>query len=452
MIEYIVYTSIVWLALIVIYIIFLRNETSFKYNRIFLLSSLILGLILPVLPRFPTVHFNAIEKVINPIQFSLPEIIVGSQNNSFEQSPMFSFNYILPLIYLIGVLFFTIKLLKSIYAIKKLYNFGEKIKLKDYTLIIIDNDIPTFSFLKYVFISKMLYKSTEKEKILMHEYFHVNQNHSIDILFTEILKIILWFNPIVYIYSFFIKEIHEFDADNSVIKNISKKVYSELLINQLQIAVQYNLANYFINSLIKNRIKMMYKAKTKNKWKYFITIPVIILLTIIINSCQYGNTETTEKTEKAVVPPPPPPEPKDFDSPVPPPPPKPHNIYDENEIYSIVEEMPRFPGCESETSKEEKQKCSFEKLYQYIYKNLEYPKKAQEEGIQGKVTIRFVINKEGYIVNSTILKNIGGGCGEAALEIVNNMNKLQERWTPGKQNGNTVNVFMTLPVVFKLTD
>ncbi|HHH52664.1 MAG TPA: energy transducer TonB, partial [Bacteroidetes bacterium] len=129
--------------------------------------------------------------------------------------------------------------------------------------------------------------------------------------------------------------------------------------------------------------------------------------------------------------------------------PPPINDNDDAPI-NIVEIMPRFPGCEDMNTNMEREKCAQEKMLQYIYSNLEYPVIARETGIEGRVVIRFVVSKTGEINSVKILRDIGGGCGEAAAEVINNMNNLPEKWIPGRQGGRKVSVFYTLPVVFKL--
>ena len=110
-------------------------------------------------------------------------------------------------------------------------------------------------------------------------------------------------------------------------------------------------------------------------------------------------------------------------------------LKDVDEVYTVVEEFPAPKG-------------GMEAFYQYVSKNLEYPKSARELGIQGKVFIQFVVDDSGEIINVETIKGIGGGCDEAALEIVKN----SPLWTPGKQSGKTVKVRMVLPITFKFDD
>lgn len=133
----------------------------------------------------------------------------------------------------------------------------------------------------------------------------------------------------------------------------------------------------------------------------------------------------------------------------PPPPPPVHPGDEEEELYKVVEEMPIFAGCdEFEGDKMAKRKCGEEKMLQFIYKNLKYPDGARKKKVDGMVVVQFTIGKNGAVRNAKVVRNIGEGCGEAALEVVNAM----PTWTPGKQRGKPVAVLYTLPVRFKLED
>lgn len=106
---------------------------------------------------------------------------------------------------------------------------------------------------------------------------------------------------------------------------------------------------------------------------------------------------------------------------------------DEGKVFTIVEEMPAFPGGE-------------EKLLEYLQKNIKYPPVARENGIMGVVYVTFVVDKDGKIKDSKILRGIGGGCDEEALRVIKSM----PQWKPGKQNGRAVQVQYNVPVRFSL--
>ena len=106
---------------------------------------------------------------------------------------------------------------------------------------------------------------------------------------------------------------------------------------------------------------------------------------------------------------------------------------EEAEIFTVVEEMPEFPG-------------GMAKLADYLAKNIKYPQLARESGIQGRVFINFVVENDGSVTNVKVMRSLGGGCDEEAVRVVKSMPK----WKPGKQRGKPVRVSYNLPVNFKL--
>ncbi len=134
-----------------------------------------------------------------------------------------------------------------------------------------------------------------------------------------------------------------------------------------------------------------------------------------------------------------------------PPPPPPSLLIEGREVFKVVDVMPRFPGCEYKDFRDQaKKKCADGKLLKYVYKNLKYPKSAKKEGIEGIVVISFIVTRDGHISNADVKRAIGGGLDSLALEMVNNMNNLKEKWTPGTINGEAVDAYYILPIKFKL--
>jgi periplasmic protein TonB len=130
----------------------------------------------------------------------------------------------------------------------------------------------------------------------------------------------------------------------------------------------------------------------------------------------------------------------------PPPPPPPPPTEDEREIFKVVEDAPTFPGCEEIVEKPERQQCAETKLLEFIYSQITYPGIARENGIEGMVYVRFVVERNGSISNIEVVRDVGGGCGDEAARVV----KLMPKWNPGKQRGMPVRVMFTLPVKFDL--
>lgn len=122
-----------------------------------------------------------------------------------------------------------------------------------------------------------------------------------------------------------------------------------------------------------------------------------------------------------------------------------------DEIIDVVEEMPRFPGCEGEgLSKKDRKICSDRKLLTFLAEHIKYPPLARENNIEGMVVVQFVVERDGSISNVKVVRDIGAGCGKEALRVVNLMNAKKLLWTPGKQMGRKVRVQFNLPVRFEL--
>ncbi|HMQ46278.1 MAG TPA: carboxypeptidase regulatory-like domain-containing protein [Saprospiraceae bacterium] len=135
-------------------------------------------------------------------------------------------------------------------------------------------------------------------------------------------------------------------------------------------------------------------------------------------------------------------------TPPPPPPPPPAPAIEE--IFKIVEDMPRFPGCENVPSKEEELACSNRKMLEFLYQNLRYPALARDVCIEGTTVVQFVVDKNGQVSNAHIVRDIGGGCGQEALRVIELMEEADIRWIPGKQRGRPVNVLYNVPIKFRL--
>jgi protein TonB len=122
----------------------------------------------------------------------------------------------------------------------------------------------------------------------------------------------------------------------------------------------------------------------------------------------------------------------------------------EDAEFTVVEDMPSFPGCDNLETNAERKKCTEENLIKYIYKNIKYPTLAKDNGIQGMVVVSFVVDKNGKITDTKVIKDIGGGCGEEAEKVILSMNSLSERWTPGMQRAQKVKVRYNMPIRFRL--
>jgi protein TonB len=141
----------------------------------------------------------------------------------------------------------------------------------------------------------------------------------------------------------------------------------------------------------------------------------------------------------------------DKPAPPPPPPPPPPPMPASTEIFKVVEEMPRFPGCEEEDmDKRQKTQCANKKMLEYVYTNLSYPQEAKDNGIEGTGVVQFVVQKDGTLSDIKIVRSIGHGTDEEMLRVMNKMSKDGIIWIPGKQRGKPVRVMFNLPIKFRL--
>ena len=122
-------------------------------------------------------------------------------------------------------------------------------------------------------------------------------------------------------------------------------------------------------------------------------------------------------------------------------------------VYTVLEEMPRFPACEQlDTTIDVKNECAQRSLLAFVNRTVVYPMEARQNGNEGTVVVTFIVEPDGSLTSPNIVKDIGGGCGLAVLDVVQLMNQQQIRWVPGKKGGAPVRARYSLPVKFKITE
>ncbi|WP_349664320.1 TonB family protein [Cellulophaga lytica] len=412
MVQYIVLVITFQLLFLAIYDLFLKKETFFQSNRVYLIGTFLVSLFLPFvkLPVFKTVVSQQYAAIV------LDEIVLTANSSQAAES---SFPW-LKVLFVIGAVISFALFVYKIYQIIKLKQAGEKQKFTDYIKVTIPKSNNAFSFYNTVFMGDAVTKENE-EGILEHELVHVKQKHTLDLLFFEVMRIALWFNPLVYIYQNRIAEVHEFIADSKV-KKTSKKEQYELLLSQIFETKNISFINHFYkSSLIKKRIVMLQKSKSSKvlKLKYLALVPLVAGMLF------YTSCETEKETEIDAVEA------------------KTEVVVETVDVpFSVVEEVPVFPGCEDAL---ETRDCFNEQIREHIRKNFNYPEEAQKEGVQGRVSVRFVIQEDGS-VEDIQMRGPDVRLEEEAMRII----KLLPKFTPGKQRGHNVRVPFSLPITFRL--
>lgn len=272
------------------------------------------------------------------------------------------------------------------------------------------------------------YSASKVNMIISHELRHIKNNDYITNIVTLFLTKVFWFHPlIIRLYNEF-EDYRELLCDQYVVKDstLSKKEYASLL---FELATdQPVIDNYLMMmatkpSKLKLRIMKLNNTKTNNKYFRMKTTLLILMSVSII-----GITACTDINESSADTPPSPPSLNEATPPTPPAPSADSNAEFDDDVFVVVEQMPELKGGLAE-----------------LVSKIKYPQEAVNEGIEGRVTVQFVVDENGDVINPTIVKGIGGGCDEEALRVVK-----EAKFTPGVQRGRAVKVKYSLPVVFKL--
>ena len=432
---YIVQISLSWLVFFGFYHFFLRKETFFNTNRWYLLFALTSGLIVPLaLPIFKGI-FEANVATLPTYVFTLGELTIGAESEQVIQNTTFwAWRNIILSIYILGLCFFASRFFTGIFNIIKIKNNGSESIQSGYSIIKTTESIPPFSFGKWLFLPENSSLSQEEEQqIIEHELVHIQARHSLDIIVVEWISILFWFNPLLLFFRNALQEVHEYAADKVVLKNVSVKHYGQLLLQQAFPNVELALVHKFSQSQLKNRIKMMtQKPSSKTaRVKYLFIAPLLLLLLITFSAYKYAETLTSESNNTLK------------EMPL-------NGLVEDTTVYTKVDQMPILMDCSNEPKKEQK-RCTQSALMKYIYNSFKYPKVAKDNGIEGLILVSFVVNKDGQIDKIKLLKDIGGGCGQVALDVIQKMATDENvKWEAGVQGDKKVNVQFTVPLRLRL--
>lgn len=281
--QYILQTILFQLIFLLVYEFFLRKETFFNWNRAYLLITSILSFVLPF------VKIQAFSKVVpQEYVFQLPTVVIGevtqeellpvttSQLSEVSTGFQWQWEYLL----WIGIVFSLVLLLTKIAKIIDIIRNNKVLKHSNISLVQLKNSNAAFSFFNYVFIGENI-EEKEQDIILKHELVHVQQKHSLDLLFFEILRVLFWYNPLIYIYQSKLRVLHEFIADQEALKTQDKATYYQNLLAQIFDTQNVSFINTFYKkSLIKKRIIMLQKSKSSqlNLAKYLVILPLLFMM------------------------------------------------------------------------------------------------------------------------------------------------------------------------------
>ena len=277
-----------------VYFFLLRKEASFVFNRYYLLGALILAFVLPLLSfDFQPSTDSLVDKPatqLSQVRENYQDALLewtyqpvdpfGGLEIRQEKKPISLIWQVLAVIYLVGVIVFISRLLWMIVWIRKLSAACPSQVMKGVRIVKVPYQIAPFSFLNSVFVYEPMIDTEDFAQIFDHEFTHVRQRHSLDLLFVQFLATIIWFNPVIWLLLKSLKTTHEYIADRKMItKGYSLVEYQTLLLSQLISNNSFGLVHNFNLSFIKKRITMMKIQKTGHLAK--IKVALITVMTIV---------------------------------------------------------------------------------------------------------------------------------------------------------------------------
>ena len=280
------------------YRLLLSKETFHRFNRIALLGILFLSLLIPFI-EVTTAHQTELSQTVLTVeQLLMMAEAMDPAEVSVAQPEELSISWVqvLLLFYLVGIIFFACRNLYSLSRLLLLIKSGKRERLKGgVRLIVLEREVAPFSWMRYIVISRKDLEEDGRE-ILIHEMAHIQNRHSIDLLVADICIFFQWFNPGIWLLKQELQNIHEYEADETVInEGIDAKDYQLLLIKKAVGTRLYSMANSFNHSKLKKRITMMLKEKS-NPWARLKYLYVLPLATIAVTA--FARPEISERVEE----------------------------------------------------------------------------------------------------------------------------------------------------------
>jgi TonB family protein len=431
---YLVESTLCVSVLYAVYWLFLRRDTFFRVNRFYLLSMVLFSMLFPLLP----LRWTPSDPSASFVVFLEPVLITPEK---VQQTLLEHLQWIeiAAVVYFTGLFIFLLRFglqLIQIHRIARRFEISER---QGQRIVFVDRGYSPFSFFNLVFINEAVVHGGSLSTILEHERVHIRQHHTFDMILIELATILQWFNPVIWLAGREMKSIHEYLADEGVLQNgISRSIYQQMILNETMGIQVNNLTNNFNVSLLKKRIAMMTKSKSKawTKSKVLIVLPVLLVLLFLLTARSYSNSEVLNVAVSPALPPI-----HIVSDPIPVIQDKPKKETQvkyvapvvEKDVYKEVEKMPSYPGGD-------------EARIKFMVENIKYPADAMKNKIQGKVFMTFIVRSDGSVTDVKILRGIGGGCDEEAMRVV----KMMPKWNPGMNHGKPVDVCFNFPINFAL--
>ena len=389
-----------------VYKLWLENEKMFRFNRAYLLLSLVFSFVIPL-------QLFSVEPLLgNTLSIiQLDGVVIRDSNAVVDKTNSAQIiTSILSIIYLIVALLFLVRFMVNLYSFYKKIKSNQRQLVDDVKVVLIEEPVLPHSFWKSIFINKEEYETGKiPSELIAHEKAHLQQKHTLDILFIEVLQIVFWFNPLLVLFKKAIKLNHEFLADEAVNKQFdSVGNYQKLLLNfasnKSTIALASNL-NYLIT---KKRLIMMTKKESRFKMMFKVLIvSVICALLLFVFSAETIAQKVNDKSD-----------------------------YDKMIFKSMndsTEKQPEYPG-------------GIEEFYKLVGMNFKMPADVSKLKLNDKAIIEFMVETDGSLSEFKIVKDLGCGIGNEAIRVI----KLSPKWIPGSIDGKPARVLYRMPITIQL--
>ena len=416
------------------YKLLMSRDTFHRFNRFALLGLLVLSSLLPLVEASVNSPAAVQETMLTLEQLLLLADIQPEGESMAAATPSATVLWLRAalLVYLTGIVFFIVRNLCSLARLGRLIRQGKREALDSYLpdrkeknvrLVVHDYDIAPFSWMHWIVIARKDLEENGRE-ILIHELAHIRNRHSWDLLLADLCIFVQWFNPAAWLLKQELQNIHEYEADETVLREgVNARNYQMLLIKKAVGTRLYSMANSFNHSSLKKRITMMLKEKS-NPWaraKYLYILPLAALAVTAFARPEVSAVADEISAVKVIAP-------------------AVHDSIQPNvqpavaAPSSALDQMPEFPG-------------GMEALNTYLRNNIRYPQEAQKAGIQGRVIIQFIVSKDGSITDAEVVESVDPQLDAEGLRLIKNM----PRWKPGMRKGQAIRVKQTLPIRFAFT-
>ena len=416
------------------YKLLMSRDTFHRFNRFALLGLLVLSSLLPLVEASVNSPAAVQETMLTLEQLLLLADIQPEGESMAAATPSATVLWLRAalLVYLTGIVFFIARNLCSLARLGRLIRQGKREALDSYLpdrkeknvrLVVHDHDIAPFSWMHWIVIARKDLEENGRE-ILIHELAHIRNRHSWDLLLADLCIFVQWFNPAAWLLKQELQNIHEYEADETVLREgVNARNYQMLLIKKAVGTRLYSMANSFNHSSLKKRITMMLKEKS-NPWaraKYLYILPLAALAVTAFARPEVSAVADEISAVKVIAP-------------------AVHDSIQPNvqpavaAPSSALDQMPEFPG-------------GMEALNTYLRNNIRYPQEAQKAGIQGRVIIQFIVSKYGSITDAEVVESVDPQLDAEGLRLIKNM----PRWKPGMRKGQAIRVKQTLPIRFAFT-